>query len=206
MGGNKWSLALLPNIAVYDTVCPKCSLTVIQAFVCLDPYRNTDGREESTSAKCTVNAGRPLWNCVGIQGKRTCIFALQVILRPKLLLLQQLAVTAWQWEDAPIDQPGISDWPISVRHIRSAPPTAQSWKKLNVLCYLPEMHILVYLKSFIFRSVWEYDLLSFTAMTDTDVALADDRMCCVLFTAFSLFFVFWLYCSEGLQIEYLPLE
>lgn len=45
------------------------------------------GGEESTSAKCTVNAARPfahnpaLRNCVGIQGKRTRIFALQVIFR-----------------------------------------------------------------------------------------------------------------------------
>lgn len=38
------------GIAVHDTVCPQCSLTVIQAFVCLDLYSDTDQRGKSATS------------------------------------------------------------------------------------------------------------------------------------------------------------
>lgn len=68
MGGKKWSLALLPNIAAYDTVCPKCCLTVIQAF-CL--FRSTQRyRVERVQRRVltgrTVRVEKPFIRGVGL--------------------------------------------------------------------------------------------------------------------------------------------
>lgn len=55
MAGNKCALALRRNMAAYDTVAPKCCLTVTQAFVCSHAYSETDWREESAPTACYCN-------------------------------------------------------------------------------------------------------------------------------------------------------
>lgn len=91
--------------------------------------------------------------------------------------------------DAPIDQTGISDWPVSVRYIRSAPQQEASPNRKKPKCaYLCILNLSL---SGQCESLY-YDLPSFTAMTDTDVTLVDDRMCCNLFHCF--LFVFLYFC------------
>lgn len=91
--------------------------------------------------------------------------------------------------DAPIDQTGISDWPVSVRYIRSAPQQEASPNRKKPKCaYLCILNLSL---SGQCESLY-YDLPSFTAMTDRDVTLVDDRMCCNLFHCF--LFVFLYFC------------
>lgn len=151
---------------------------------------------------CEAFAHNPaLRNRVGIQGKRTRIFALQVIFRLNSSFYSNVGCT-----DRPARDQQLANQ-CQIHEIRPAP--GQPAQKLNIYhIYWPKMCILVYLKSFIFRPEWEP--LRFAIIHSHDRHGPFSSWWQDVLRSLSLFclcfFVFLLYCSQGLWIGYLPWE